>query len=309
MVITAETEPLSFVTHSPTEDIWVDPPALHANISLTVDPSDDNMLSVVAVVGQNESEPAPDNGITFSYSRESLVQQKCKNLFVKTVGSSVVLRCRSVPAAIVWWPISPSLGFLDFPAVNVNVDQDNNIMFYFKHPWLLHGSSLLHLKFRKKKSNEEKKMIRIPDFYYSVKVNQVCALSGPQGSFVGSMTWFKIKKLSLKRDMRSTVIARRTQDTTRLLAVALVWSGSSQLSESALVLHSTWRSSLTVTPACVKGSCQWILGRTDTACRSRVRCTRCLFEGRKSSAQCESHMRQTVEYFFSFFPGCILVKT
>ncbi|NP_001347763.1 interferon gamma receptor 1 precursor [Takifugu rubripes] len=120
---------------SPKEDMWVDPPALQANISLNIDPSDDNMLSVIAVVGQNESEPAPDNGITFSYSRESLVQQKC---------------------------------FLDFPTVNVNVDPDSNILFDFKHPWLLYGPSLRRLKFRNKKSNEQK----IPEFSYGVKVNQ-----------------------------------------------------------------------------------------------------------------------------------------
>lgn len=152
--------------------------------------------------------------------------------------SAAVLCCRSVPAAVVWQPISPSPGFLDFPTVNVNVDPDSNIMFYFKHPWLLYGSSLLRLKFRKKKSNEEKMTTRIPDFSYSVKVNQVRALSGPQGTFVGSMTWFKIKKLSLKRDMRSSVIAGRTQDTTRLLAVALVWSGSSQLCLNRLLFFS-----------------------------------------------------------------------
>lgn len=111
--------------------------------------------------------------------------------------SAAVLCCRSVPAAVVWRPISSSPGFLDIPMVNVNVDPDNNIMFYFQHPWLLYGSSLLRSKFRKKKSNEEKMTKHIPDFSYIVKVNQVRALSCPQGTFVWSMTWFNIKKPSL----------------------------------------------------------------------------------------------------------------
>lgn len=70
-------------------------------------------------------------------------------------------------------------GSLDFPRVNVKVDPDNNILFYFNHPWLLYSSSLLHSKFRKKKSNDEKRMMmRIPELLYNVKVNQVRALSG-----------------------------------------------------------------------------------------------------------------------------------
>lgn len=84
------------MTRSPSEDMWVDPPALHANISLPIDPSDDNMLSVVAVVGLNESEPAPEKGLTFSYSKESLVQQKCEESPVATV-----LCCMSAAAAVV----------------------------------------------------------------------------------------------------------------------------------------------------------------------------------------------------------------
>lgn len=84
--------------------------------------------------------------------------------------------------------ISPSPGFLDFPAVNVDLDPDGNVLFHFKHPWSLYGSNLQRLKSRKKKSNEKKKTTPVPDFTYSVKVNQVRALSGgggPGGTFVG----------------------------------------------------------------------------------------------------------------------------
>lgn len=60
--------------------VWVDPPALHANVSLLTDPTDDNLLTVSAVVGQNESERAPAGGILFSYDKASLAKRKCECL-------------------------------------------------------------------------------------------------------------------------------------------------------------------------------------------------------------------------------------
>lgn len=71
---------ISFVlfTSSTPKEMWVDPPALHANISFLTDPMDDNMLTVTAVIGQNKSKPA--GGTTFSYSKVSLVKQKCECL-------------------------------------------------------------------------------------------------------------------------------------------------------------------------------------------------------------------------------------
>lgn len=99
VLITAETDaPRLFLTCSPPENMWVDPPDLHANISLGTHPSDDIMLSVTAVVGQNESDPAPADGITFSYFGDSLVEQKCEGLMATAAGSRVA---ESVPAAVV----------------------------------------------------------------------------------------------------------------------------------------------------------------------------------------------------------------
>lgn len=73
-----------FLTCSQANVLWVDPPALQANLSLLTSPVDDNFVSVTAVVGKNESEEAPADGILFSYVKGSLVKHKCEWLVVKT---------------------------------------------------------------------------------------------------------------------------------------------------------------------------------------------------------------------------------
>lgn len=79
-----------FLTCSPADVLWVDPPALQANLSLLTSPVDDNFVSVTAVVGKNESEEAPADGIQFSYVRDTLVKHKCEWLVVKTKTSPEV---------------------------------------------------------------------------------------------------------------------------------------------------------------------------------------------------------------------------
>lgn len=70
--------------------MWVDPPNLHADFSHITDPEDESMVSVTAVVGHTESDAAPSGGITFSYYKETLLQQKCECLLVATDDRVVV---------------------------------------------------------------------------------------------------------------------------------------------------------------------------------------------------------------------------
>lgn len=74
----------------------MNPPALHANVSYLTNPADDNMLTVTAVVGQNESEAAPADGILFSYFRGSLVEHKCECLLLKTQISLLFQKYRNI---------------------------------------------------------------------------------------------------------------------------------------------------------------------------------------------------------------------
>lgn len=83
--------------------------------------------------------------------------------------------------------ISPSPGSVDFPPVAINVDLNGHIGFDFKHPWLLYGSKLPPAKSRQKKSNKEKIPTRIPEFTYTVKVNEVRMLLHPWKTVWGLM--------------------------------------------------------------------------------------------------------------------------
>lgn len=58
--------------------LWVDSPRLQADVSFLSDPNNDYFLQVTAVVGQNESQSVPEDGVTFSYFKDSMVNQKCK---------------------------------------------------------------------------------------------------------------------------------------------------------------------------------------------------------------------------------------
>lgn len=160
--------------------LWVDPPALHANLSLLTNPVDDNLVSVTAVVGKNESEGAPADGIQFSYVRDSLVKHKCECLVVKTKNQRSFPEGIPPPAVL-----SPSPGSVDFPPVAVKVDETGHVLFQFEHPWLLYGSSLAQPKSRQKKSDEEKMPKHRPEFMYTLKVNQVGTLVHSWNTFFG----------------------------------------------------------------------------------------------------------------------------
>lgn len=123
------------------EQLWVEPPDLQADLSFLSDPTNEFLITVTAVKGENESKPGPsEEGITFSYSRESLVEQKCS---------------------------------VDLPSVIVTTEPHDQVKFSFEHPWLLYRQKLRSVektKLRKKKSNEQQINERLPVFDYNVMV-------------------------------------------------------------------------------------------------------------------------------------------
>ncbi|XP_070697296.1 interferon gamma receptor 1-like [Pempheris klunzingeri] len=113
--------------------LWVNStPPLQVDLSSLSDPSNDYYLTVTAVIGQNESEPAPQNGLSFSYYQDSLAEQKC---------------------------------FVDLPPVNVTAQDDHSILFRFTHPW-----NILKPKLKKKKRNDFWMSKELPVFKYSVVI-------------------------------------------------------------------------------------------------------------------------------------------
>lgn len=101
----------------PPNERWVEPPAKQADVSFLSDPSDEYIISVTAVIGQNESNSAPPDAIEFSYFQDALSERKCS---------------------------------LDLPSVNVTTLHDGKILVRFVHPWLLYKIKMLSKKKSKK---------------------------------------------------------------------------------------------------------------------------------------------------------------
>uniref|UniRef100_A0A3B4YLK8 Interferon gamma receptor 1 n=1 Tax=Seriola lalandi dorsalis TaxID=1841481 RepID=A0A3B4YLK8_SERLL len=119
---------------------WVEPQELQLDISSLSDSGNSYYLEVIAVVGENESEPAPRKGITFSYFQDSLTRQKCS---------------------------------LDLPPVNVTTEPYDHVQYRFIHPWLWHHQTLSdnpNPKSRQKKSNDAPTKNQLPQFSYAVLV-------------------------------------------------------------------------------------------------------------------------------------------
>ncbi|XP_039995014.1 interferon gamma receptor 1-like isoform X2 [Xiphias gladius] len=123
-----------------THEQWLHPTALQSDVSVLSDPDNSYLIYVTAVIGQNESESAPPDGITFSYFKDSPASQKCS---------------------------------LDLPSVEVTPQKDGYLLFSFMHPWKMYGKKLPHsLKslFRKEKSSYTDNNKELPEFKYSVVV-------------------------------------------------------------------------------------------------------------------------------------------
>ncbi|KAI3363354.1 hypothetical protein L3Q82_011979 [Scortum barcoo] len=124
--------------------IWVDPPNLKAVLPVFSDPSYDYFVSVTAVVGENNSDATPPDGIRFSYFKNSQEEKKC---------------------------------FVDFPSVNVTAQPDGFVLFRFIHPWLLYNHRLpasLKSKSRQKRNHDAQfeEHEELPTFTYDVIVHQ-----------------------------------------------------------------------------------------------------------------------------------------
>ncbi|XP_029305484.1 growth/differentiation factor 10b [Cottoperca gobio] len=120
-------------------ELWVDPPAkLEADVSFLSDPGSSYFLTVTAVIGQNVSHAVPDQGIIFSYFKDSQANQRCS---------------------------------LDFPSVNVTAQQDDTVLLRFTHPWLVYHHRLPRSRktnAREKKSQDAQNTRELPVFYYDV---------------------------------------------------------------------------------------------------------------------------------------------
>ncbi|KAM6922532.1 growth/differentiation factor 10b [Lycodopsis pacificus] len=106
------------------QEIWVNQTApLQLDVSSLSDPKSEYMLDVTAVIGQNESDFAPPDGITFSYFKDSQASKTCN---------------------------------VDFPSVNVTSQDDGSVLFRFTHPSLVYLQKLPsspNTKTRRKKSH------------------------------------------------------------------------------------------------------------------------------------------------------------
>uniref|UniRef100_A0A3P9I8W0 Fibronectin type-III domain-containing protein n=1 Tax=Oryzias latipes TaxID=8090 RepID=A0A3P9I8W0_ORYLA len=114
-----------------TEPLWVEPPTLEANLSHLSDPENSYWVTVKAVM-ENQSEPLPDGGIEFSYSKLSPVSQHCS---------------------------------VDLPPLTVTPLPDHQIQIQFQHPWEFYKSKIQSCKKRKRKRE-------LPPFKYDVTVDK-----------------------------------------------------------------------------------------------------------------------------------------
>nr|XP_057915109.1 interferon gamma receptor 1-like [Doryrhamphus excisus] len=128
-------------TNGAIDPLWVEPPNLQADVSFLSDPSNDYLLTVTAVLGEDQSDPAPADGIIFSYYMDSPATQRCS---------------------------------LDLPPVTVLEQQDHTILLSFEHPWLFYHQRLppaLRSRSRRKRRHEQPDN-PLPVFKYDVTVNE-----------------------------------------------------------------------------------------------------------------------------------------
>ncbi|XP_071396604.1 growth/differentiation factor 10b [Centroberyx affinis] len=116
------------------EPLWENSPNLRSDISFLSDPNDDYYLTVTAVIGGNESDAAPAEGIKFGYYENSPSNQKCS---------------------------------VDLPPVNVTVKPDGIVEFSFLHPSLYHQKLPPKQKSRQKK-HQRAQIKELPEFTYYV---------------------------------------------------------------------------------------------------------------------------------------------
>lgn len=122
-----------FVASQATEprELYVDAPEMSIDLSEFSDPDNDIMVMVYAVKGGVESAAAPEEGIEYSYFKDSPASQKCT---------------------------------LDLPMVNLTTLEENHLHFSFTHPGVLYPTK----RPRKRKSHESQDSL--PEFEYHIDV-------------------------------------------------------------------------------------------------------------------------------------------
>ncbi|KAF3841914.1 hypothetical protein F7725_023865 [Dissostichus mawsoni] len=116
--------------------IWVDPPTKQADVSFLSDPRNEYIISVTAVIGQNESGSAPPDAIEFSYFKDALSERICS---------------------------------LDLPSVNVTTLHDGKILVRFMHPWLLYKTNKPSSQKKSKRNKDGQISKELPVFRYMVE--------------------------------------------------------------------------------------------------------------------------------------------
>ncbi|XP_061693176.1 interferon gamma receptor 1-like [Syngnathoides biaculeatus] len=123
------------------DPVWVELPDLQADLSFLSDQRNDYVLTVTAVLWEEESEAVPAEGISFSYFIDSPATQKCS---------------------------------LDFPPVTVSEQKDNIVSVSFQHPWLMYHHGLpprLDSTSRKRRRHEQLDK-PLPVFKYDVTLGK-----------------------------------------------------------------------------------------------------------------------------------------
>lgn len=124
-----------FATNSNSSTHWVDWPKMSVDLSKYSDPEDNYAVFVSAEMGNVSSDEVPEEGIEYSYFKDSPATIKCS---------------------------------LDLPAVKVTTLEENHIQFSFTHPGLKY---LTHRRSRRKKSSDSQDGLDL--FEYDIKaVNQ-----------------------------------------------------------------------------------------------------------------------------------------
>lgn len=129
------------------DELWVEPPDLRADISFLSDVSDSYLITLTAVIGENES--APSDEIMFSYYPDApLVTHKC---------------------------------FLDFPPVNVTSKGDDSLLVSFRHPasvYNINSTSRQNSDQKRRRSADYEMDEELPEF--AVKITFINETTGDQ---------------------------------------------------------------------------------------------------------------------------------
>ncbi|NP_001347768.1 interferon gamma receptor 1-like precursor [Poecilia reticulata] len=117
-------------------EMWFNESSRRADLSFLSNPNNVYHIELKAVLGEDESEIAPKDGIEFTYFSSALFGEKC---------------------------------LLDFPPVDITTQEHQHIQVEFKHPWLVYKDGLYRCKTQKKKKKNDQEN-KLPNFKYTISV-------------------------------------------------------------------------------------------------------------------------------------------